>query len=414
MVSTGRVRPRHDRGLGRDFRSLWFGSGVSNMGDGLRIAALPLHAVSLTDSPFEVAAVTTAQFVPWLVFAPVGGAVVDRSRRRETIMWTQGWRALVMLLLGIAVLADAAALWHLYVVGALTTVGEILVDPAVGAMVPALVDHDDLEAANSRILGTEIVTNEFAGGPLGSAAYTLAPWLPFVGDALTYGASILWFRRLPRVPAYRPEVASRLRTEIADGARWLWRHDFLGKLAVVMGIANFGAVASMALLVLLVTDVLAGSDIAFGMILAVGAVGAFIGAATATRLAVRIGRRTVLVGALLAEAIVMFFVAAAPSIPALALLWLLMAIPTGLWMPVSRALQQRITPNHLLGRVNTTTRVLTRGSMVFGSLAMGALATVTNVRLAIVTGAAIDLAAGVMLWLLLRGRDIEPPVKAAA
>lgn len=386
---------------------MWVGSGVSNIGDGLRIAALPLLAVSLTDSPLAVAAVTTAQFAPWLLFAPLGGALVDRSRRRETIIATQGWRALTMLALGVAVLTDVAAIWHLYVVGALITVGEILVDPAVGALVPAMVDHDDLEAANSRIFATEIVTNEFAGGPLGSAAYTLAAWFPFVVDGLTYALSIVWFRRLPAVPSTRVGP-TRLRTEIAEGARWLWQHEFLGRFAAIMGWANFGAVASLALLVLLVTDVLAGSEIAFGVVLATGAVGGFIGTTFASWFAVRFGRRQVLVGALLMEAVVMFMVAAAPDITTLAGLWLLMTIPAGLWMPLSRSMQQRLTPNHLLGRINTTTRVLTRGGMVLGSLVMGVLATVLNVRWAIAVGAAIDLSAGVLLWRLLRHHDLEP------
>lgn len=388
--------------------SLWLGSGVSNIGDGLRIAALPLLAVALTDSPFEVAAVTTAQFVPWLVFAPVGGALVDRSRRRETILATQAWRALVMMALGFAVLTDVAVIWHLYVAGALITVGEVLVDPAVGALVPAVVDHHDLEAANSRLFGTEIVTNEFAGGPLGSAAYALAAWFPFVVDGLTYALSILWFRRLPAVPSTREGPPTRLQTEIAEGARWLWRHEFLGKFAAIMGWANFGAVASLALLVLLVTDVLAGSEIAFGLVLAMGAVGGLVGATFASWFAVRFGRRQVLVWALVMEAVVMFMVAAAPDIVSLAGLWLLMTIPAGLWLPLSRSLQQRLTPNHLLGRINTTTRVLTRGGMVLGSLVMGLLATVLSVRWAIAIGAAIDLSAGVLLWRLLRHHDLEP------
>lgn len=398
--------------LGRDFTSLWIGSGVSNIGDGLRIAALPLLAVSLTDSPLLVAAVTTAQFVPWLLFAPFGGALVDRTRRRETILATQGWRALTMVALGVAVLTDVVSIWHLYVAGALITVGEILVDPAVGAIVPAIVDHDDLESANSRIFATEIVTNEFAGGPVGSAAYAFAPWLPFVADGMTYAISTAWFRRLPSVPAYRKEIPTRLHAEMIEGARWLWQHPFLGRFALVMGWANFGAVAYIALLVLLVTDVLRGSEIAFGVILAVGAAGALIGATIASRLATRVGRRRVLVGALLGEAVLMMAVAGAPSIPVLAVLWLLMTIPAGLWMPLARSLQQRVTPNHLLGRINATTRVVTRGSMVFGSLAMGALAALTSVRLAILTGALIDLSAGVLLWRLLRNHDLDPPPAA--
>ena len=58
--------------LGPAFGALWWGSGVSNLGDGMRLAALPLLAVQLTSSPLLIAGVATAQYLPWLLFAPVG------------------------------------------------------------------------------------------------------------------------------------------------------------------------------------------------------------------------------------------------------------------------------------------------------------------------------------------------------
>ncbi len=85
------------------------GSMISNTGDGLRLAALPLLAAELTSSPLLVAAVTSAQFLPWITFGPFGGALVDRWDRLRTIVATQAWRGVVMA--GFGVLVLGAWIW---------------------------------------------------------------------------------------------------------------------------------------------------------------------------------------------------------------------------------------------------------------------------------------------------------------
>jgi len=193
--------------LGPGFRALFLGSLVSNAGDGIRLAALPLLASEVTSSPVLVSAVTAAQYLPWLTVAPVGGAWVDRHDRRRTILVTQAWRGLVMLALALVVASGWVEVWQLCAVAFLITAGEILVDPSVVATVPLLVDDDRLDAANGRIASVEIVTNDFAGGPAGATAFGLAPWLPFLLDGASYLLSLLLFRRLPSDAAV-PAVGS--------------------------------------------------------------------------------------------------------------------------------------------------------------------------------------------------------------
>jgi hypothetical protein len=93
--------------------------------------------------------------------------------------------------------------------------------------------------------------------------------------------------------------------------------------------------------------------------------------------------------------------AVAPSLPAVAALWLANGVPAGLQRPVARSMQQRLTPNHLLGRVNVTTRIFTRGIIVFGALAAGALASLTDVRWSFAVGGAIQVVGAVVMWRVL-------------
>jgi MFS family permease len=72
--------------LGRDFAKLWLAQGVSNLGDGVYVTALPLLAATLTRDPLLVSAVMFAEWLPWLLFGLLAGALLDRWERRR-VMW---------------------------------------------------------------------------------------------------------------------------------------------------------------------------------------------------------------------------------------------------------------------------------------------------------------------------------------
>ena len=72
--------------LGRDFGKLWLAQAVSNLGDGVYVTALPLLAATLTRDPLPVSAVVFAEWLPWLLFGLVAGALLDRWDRRR-VMW---------------------------------------------------------------------------------------------------------------------------------------------------------------------------------------------------------------------------------------------------------------------------------------------------------------------------------------
>ncbi len=397
--------------LGPGFRALYRGSLISNIGDGIRLAALPLLASALTTSPLLVASVTAAQYLAWLSFGPFGGAVVDRSERRRIILTTQLWRGLLMAGLGLLVWSDHAQVWHVCIVAFAITVGEILVDPSTVALVPKLVDDVDLDRANGRISTVEIVTNDFAGAPIGSVLFAFAPWLPFLIDACSYFGSLLPFRRLPRERHEARDSGHpvlRLRTEAADGFRWLRRHRVLGPFTISQVIYYFGFAAGYSLLVVLVTYELEGSAVAFGVVLAIGACGAFLGSLFGARVSSILGTRSTLSGCVVLQGATLAAMAIAPSVPVVAALWFLNGIPAGLQRPAARSMQQRLTPNHLLGRVNATSRIFTRGIIVFGALAAGALATASNVRWSFAVGGAIEVVGAAVMWSVLARLSERP------
>lgn len=376
------------RTLGRHFNALLAGSLVSNIGDGIRLAAIPLLATELSDSEILIASVTAAQYLPWVTVAPVGGVLVDRWDRRRTIVITQLWRGMVMLGLAALVAADVVAIWQVCVVAFLITAGEILVDPAVFATVPLVVHEEQLERANGRIATTEFVANDFAGGPVGSIAFAAAPWLPFVIDAVSYLGSSPVFGRLPYRSTPKANRVS-VRAEARAGLDFLLGHPVLGGLLRANVVYFFGIATQLALLVVLVTRTLDASAFVFGLVLAAGAVGATSGSMAAGRVRERIDPGPVLVGTLVAQGLGLAGMAAAPNEWVLVVIFGLHGVPVGLQRPVAQAIQQRLTPNEMLGRINVTSRMFTRGVIIVGAPVAGVVAELTGVRVAFAVAAGV-------------------------
>ena len=149
-----------------NFWKVWSANSFSNLGDGLYQVTLPLLAAQLTRSPSLIAMLGVMSSLPWLIFALQAGSIVDRSDRRKIMLWVNGGRLLILLLLTLAVMTGYASLPMLYVAALLLGVGETLVDTALTSIVPSVVSKDRLTWANARLTAAQTVTNTFLGPPL--------------------------------------------------------------------------------------------------------------------------------------------------------------------------------------------------------------------------------------------------------
>jgi hypothetical protein len=150
---------------GTGFAKLWAAQGTSNLGDGVYGTALPLLAATLTRDPLLVSLVSFAEWLPWLLFGLLSGALLDRWDRRR-VMWTvDAARFAIVGGLAVAVLADRASIALLAAVGFLLGTGQTLVDTGAHSILPTLVSREAqrLERANGRLVGTQVVTQELAG-----------------------------------------------------------------------------------------------------------------------------------------------------------------------------------------------------------------------------------------------------------
>ena len=397
------------RPLGPHYRRLWAAAGISTLGDGVREAALPLLAASLTRDPGAVAAVAFAGRLPWLLFSLVSGALVDRADRRRVMWMVDSGRALVVTGLAAAVLFDATSIPLLAVIAFVLGTGETLFDNAAQSFLPSVVARDQLEEANSRLYAAQISSQEFVGPPVGSLLFAAAMAAPFFLDAGSFVAAValvLGIRTSPRTPRPAGAAATRLWSEIGEGLRWLWRHRLLRTLALMLGTWNLLTTASGAVFVLFATEDLHVSTAGYGLLFSAGAVGSIAGSMVATRIIRGFGAGRALLTAVVVSGLAYIVVALTSNAYLVGVMGAVGGLLAVVWNVITVSLRQAIIPDELLGRVNSVYRFLGWGMMPIGAALGGVVASAFGLRATYWIGGAALLAMALITFRTVSDRAI--------
>jgi MFS family permease len=386
---------------GAGFRRLVASSGLSNLADGVFTVALPLVTLRITRDPGAMGAVVLSLRLPWLLFALPAGALADRLDRRRTMLLVDVGRGVVIGMLALVVAAGGERLWLLCGLAFLLGIGETLFDTAAQSIVPSLVEPERLSRANGRLQSTELVMNQFVGPPLGGllAGVTLAGALGTTATCYMLAAVALALV----AGSFRPVRSGKpttLRRDVVDGVRYLFGQRLLRTLALLVGIANLGETAMLTVLpaYAIRPGPMGLPEAGFGLLLAAPAVGAFAGSFAVPAIERRLGRSTTLRSSLLT----IFLLTALPALTTSG--WVVGAgfavagFCTIVWNVITVSLRQRISPDHLLGRVNAGYRLLAWGSMPLGALMGGVLGELFGVRAVFLLAAGGQLLAVPLLF----------------
>ncbi len=372
---------RRTGGLDARYWKLWGAVASSNLGDGLVSLAIPWLASLLTRDALAIAGVALATRLPWLVFSLQAGALTDRFDRRRLMIVANSLRALVVGAAAVAVFLDVMTIPLLYVVGFGLGMCEVVFDNTSQTILPGLVPRERLERANGNIMGAQMVIAEFVARPIAGALVGLALSLPFAIDAVTAAVSVALIAAIPgsvRTPHDATQKRPRMRTQIAEGLRWLWQHRLLRLLAISLGIMNGMMAGAMATYVLFVQEILLLDGLGFGLLLAGGSVGGLLGSILAPNVTRAIGSGPSLTFGLTAP-IVALAVIATTSNPIVAGAGMAaFGFTAIMWNVVTVSLRQTLIPDPLLGRVNSVYRFFGWGAMPIGTLLGGALVNVVE------------------------------------
>ncbi|HEY8912850.1 MFS transporter [Lacisediminihabitans sp.] len=385
----------------RDYIRLWAASTISALGDGLRIAAIPLLAASATSDPFAISIVSAAGFLPWPVFGLLGGAISDRFERRRLMWMVNAARAIIICVSTIILLAEGSLpIALLALLAFLLGTAETVYDNAAIGILPQVLTPDLLPAGNSRLFTSQLSATQLIGPPLGGLLFVFGPSVPLTLDAISFVISATLIAFLSPTSRYPEQTPMNLRRDISEGIAWLWKSATLRTMVVLTVALSAASGALLAMLVVYAHDQLHTNSIGYGLLLGAFAVGSIAGALCTPKLMRTRPLREVLTGSIVA-AIGVFAGLATTSTPAVAAGLLLLGAAVSTWNVASVTTRQRIVPNHLLGRVSSAYRASALTFTTIGALTAGILTGTTSITTTLWACAGLGL-----VGLLVRGRGL--------
>jgi MFS family permease len=357
----------------RTYFPLWLGQLVSNFGDTLNYIALVVLVFKLSGSGLAVSVTVVFEIVPLLLLAPVAGVVIDRFPRKAILVVSDLTRAVLVLLLAVV-----GATWQVYVIAALLTAASVFFNPTLQAVIPTLVDHEALLAANSVSWSTsqlvQIVASAVAGGMIAAIGTQSA----FVINALSFvfSATMIW--RLP-IPPHAGELDRESRRGFAawiqDAKAGLSfsRHDpFVSRLLPVQALASLAVGATGALLVVLSERHLGLPPQGFAWLLLAIGVGALLGPIVLSSFTRNYRNMRLLFVPYVIRGVGDILIALVTPLPVALLILFVYGLNTSTGMVVYNSLMQSQVPEGVRGRVYTLMD-LTWSLMSLVSLAIGGL-----------------------------------------
>ena len=183
--------------MGPAFNRMWASSIVSNLSDGILIAAAPLLAISLTDSTVLISAIGAMVMLPWLLFAIPIGVLVDRVDRRFILAGANAIRSAVVGVLALLIATDHVSIYWLLVASFVIGVCEVAADTTAQSLIPQILEEKNFEKGNSRLQISETVIQGFVGAPLSGFIYAIAIALPFFINSLGLAVASLLALSIP-------------------------------------------------------------------------------------------------------------------------------------------------------------------------------------------------------------------------
>jgi len=295
----------------RDFRLLWIGESVSELGTTVTYVALPFVAlIVLHATTFEVAALTAVETIFWPFLALPIGVWVDRVSRRRVLLVADAGRALALVSIPIAAALHDLSLVQLYVVGVVAGVLTIFFSVAYPSYLQTVVTKDELVEGNSLLTGAEQVAHISGPALGGGLVQALGAAYALFADVASFVVSVVAvFAIRAEEP---PPVTERrkMRHEVVEGVRFLLEHKVLRAFIVSAAISNLFAGGAQAITVLFLVRVVRVQPGIVGLLLSVGALGGLLGAVLARRMIRLFGDGRTMVLAAVVEALSAFLVPA--------------------------------------------------------------------------------------------------------
>ncbi|MBD7950297.1 MFS transporter [Oerskovia rustica] len=409
----------------RDFRRLWGGDALGQLGAQLTGFVLPIFAVSLLHATeWQMGALNAAETAAFLLLSLPAGAWVDRMRKRRVLVAADLARAAILSVVVVAALTGHASMGLLIGAAVVISTFSLFFDVAHQSYVPGLVGLDHVVEGNSKLQATQSVAMIVGPAIGGVALRVLSAPLVMVATVGTYLASALAVSRI-RHHEDLPDPAARrpLRTEIAEGLRFVASEPLLRRILACTSLANLGGAIGNAVVVIFALRTLDVGTATYGVVLSASAAGGLLGAVLADRAARWVGPARVIpvsavfTGVSYAITPAAAWVATTGAADALVPVVLVVGgfvfnLTVVVYNVAQVSFRQRLCPPALLGRMNASARFLVWGPIPIGGLLGGWIGTMWGVAPALWVGALVMSLGALPVLLSPLSRMSELPVPA--
>ena len=367
--------------LGHDFSRIWSASLITNLVDGVLRLAAPLLAVSLTEDPILIGALSALGLLPWLFFAIPIGALVDRVDRRKALVIGNSLRAVIALFIAFAVSQDFINIWLLLISVFFFGICEVLVDTTSQAVLPQILDKSNYERGNSRLQISEVIVSQFAGAPLSGLLYAVSIALPFFFSTTGFilaGLLILLFPFERAINVRKEGDAGQaklgLKGDIKFALNYLYQDKQIFSIVVITTLLGFFYSLSNAIAPLFILKELNVSPALFGVVLAIQGIGALAGSIAAPMVSKYLGRGKALAINVFFASLLVIFIGLSPNAYFFAAVSVLVGFTISVWNILLMSLYQSLIPPELYGRIHGARRTIVWGLMPIGALLGGVIA----------------------------------------
>ena len=397
----------------KNFRLLWFGEAISLIGDQFFLIALPWLVLQITNDPVAVGTVLALAGIPRALFMLVGGALTDRFSARNLMLISNGLRLVLVLGLSFLVLTGQIQLWMLYLFALALGLAGAFFYPAQNAIVPRIVNKENLQSANAIVQGT-VQISIFLGPVL--AGWVIARYgrtadvgssgigFAFLIDAMTFliSAITLWFIRTQSDK--KPQDVSKGGESVLESIRvalkMVWQDQTLRMFFIItMGISTVLSGVMGVGLPVMANARFAEGAIAFGLMMSGYGAGSLIGTIMAGALPAppkgHLGTVILLATSLMGLGLILLSVA--PVTAVATLITFFMGLSNGYVVILLVTWLQIRTPEAMLGRMMSLLMFASIGLAPVAQAVVGALIGLNMMWVFIVSGVMLLIIVGIAL-----------------
>jgi len=392
----------------RNFRLFWTGQLISLIGTWMQTTGQAWLVLELTHSALLLGLVGALQFLPVLILSLFGGVLADRLPKRTVLRFTQSFATLQAFVLWILVATGEVRLWHVLVLASLLGLTNSVDMPTRQAFVVEMVGREDLPnaiALNSSLFNLARILGPGLGGLiiawLGVAPLFLLnaiSFIPVIIGLFLIDKSTL-YAQVKRIPAGKDAPGQGTLQSMREGLAYVARTPSILLIITVIGVVSLFGINFNVVLPLFATDVLHVGAVGFGFISSAFGFGSLCSALWLAWSNRRPGVTWLLYGIGIFCVLEILF-----ALSHLYLLSLVLIAGVGFaqiaFSATANTIVQTVAPDRLRGRVMSVYMMVFAGSVPPGNLFTGGIAHLFSAPVALLAGAGLSLAAGVVAWTL--------------